>query len=260
MPGRWNAKTATSPSPARWQYVNFTSLISTLTTNQLYTEKIRPEIEVIQPLITKRISDSPRFQSLYSGWKVWFSSIIDKPHILFLGINPGPGEGGVIDFEPDGQLQYIYDQSSNWHLKNDTIEIINHPRVGEKVDLDNCVKTNYYYLGTNNFDAKFYELIAFLGRQKDNEGLGDLFLRKSKLWTQQLILTMKPRLIICEGAEAFKLLTKYALEEEVNETKSDVITYRSKKLGINVIGYSRKWKTAGIKNKELLIEHLIASL
>lgn len=227
-----------------------------MTALQFYTQEIRPEIEILQPLIVDRLRANSDIYSWYTGWKVWYSPVLDNPHVLFIGINPGPGENGSADLEPDGQLQYIYDQSPHWALKNDTLEVFDDAKIAAKVDLEDCVKTNYYYLGTKNFDSKFYELTMFLGNQGDRKGLGDIFLEKSKNWTRKLVYAMKPKLIICEGAAVFELLLKYALEENPNRTMGDVFLHQSKNLGIDIIGYKRQYGRAGIQNKELLVQVL----
>lgn len=223
---------------------------------EFYYQKVLPEILLLHRQVVDKLKESPLFESVYNGWKVWFSPIIDNPKILFIGINPGGVEGDEPDVEPDGQLQYIYDESKTWYLKNDTLEVFYDTRISNKIDLEDCVKTNYYYLATRNFDDNFYKLIDFLGRQSDKQGLGDIFLEKSKLWTKQLIEVLRPKIIVCEGVTAFDLVTEYALDNKISRSDEDVLTFKDLKHDIHIVGYRRSSPQAGIKNKQLLIDCL----
>lgn len=211
---------------------------------------------MLQRRIVDKLDEGPMFKRFYTGWKVWFSPVLDNPKILFIGINPGGVEGVEADVEPDGQLQYIYDESPTWYLKNDTLKVFYDKRISNRIDLEDCVKTNYYYLATRKFNSNFYKLVEFLGRQSDKQGLGDIFLEKSKLWTQQLIQVLKPKIIICEGVTAFDLVTEYALNNKIPRSNEDVFTIYDKKHDVQIVGYRRSSPQAGIKNKELLIDCL----
>ncbi|MEI9958495.1 MAG: hypothetical protein WDM90_19810 [Ferruginibacter sp.] len=147
---------------------------------EFYLQKILPEILLLHRQVVDKLEESPQFKSFYNGWKVWFSPIIDNPKILFIGINPGGVEGDEPDVEPDGQLQYIYDESKTWYLKNDTLEVFYDNRISNKIDLEDCVKTNYYYLATKNFDGNFYKLVDFLGRAERQTRIRGYFSRKVK--------------------------------------------------------------------------------
>lgn len=221
-----------------------------------YYQQLLPEINFIQRQVVTKLEEYPELKKCYNGWKVWFSPIIDNPKILFIGINPNNVEEDEADVEPDGQLQYIYDECTTWGLKNDTLDVFYDERISCKIDLDDCVKTNYYYLATTNYPGDFYKLVNCLGRQHDKQGLGDIFLEKSKVWTRRMIQIMKPKIIICEGVSAFDLVTEYALERRVSREDSDVFTYFDERQQAYVIGYRRSHPQAGIKNKELLIEHI----
>lgn len=225
-----------------------------MTAEQSYNQNLLEEIKLLQKEIEEKIQQSDEMTKIYKGWKVWFSPIIENTPIMFIGINPGSGEDGNVNFEPDGVLQYTYD-TSRWPLKNDTIEVFNDSFLKDKVDLEDCVKINYYYLATENI-KKFYPLIDFLGRQEDFKGLGDIFLSKSKIWTKQIIKIIKPQVIICEGATAFDLVNKYALNSDVNKISEDAFCYYNSDLNINIVGYKRTHPNGGIKNKKLLIETL----
>ena len=225
-----------------------------MTAETYYKEKMLPEIAAFHQEIMQKMNSTEEIEALYFGWRVWFSQISDNPEILFIGINPGSGEDGNDDFEPDGELQYINDESKRFHLKNDTTEVF---KDIAKFDLQNCVKTNYYYLATES--PKDIETITtFLGRQADQKGLGDKFYYNAKKWTSEIINIVKPQLIICEGVKAFDDVTKYVLGLKINRFKSDdVVKIYYKQLGINIIGYKRR-KGGAIVNKGLLKSVLLA--
>lgn len=225
-----------------------------MTAEVYYHTIMKPEIKLFHSEVMEKLNTNEEVKKLYCGWKVWFSPIIDEPEILFIGINPGQGEGGDLTLEPDGELQYIYDKS-NWPLKNDTLEVFK--ELEDIVDLGNCIKTNYYYLATKDSSTDNFEpLTKFLGREKGNNGLGDRFFKNSKKWTRQILNIIKPKLIICEGKQAFNLVTEYALEIKMETNGDDVYTTYNKTLGTNILGYNREWKRAGIKNKSLLKEKI----
>jgi len=126
-----------------------------------------------------------------------------------------------------------------------------------KVDLSNCIKTNYYYIATKDTSKKnFNTLIDFLGREKDMSGLGDRFYANSKKWTQQTLNIIKPKLIICEGKQAFNLVTNCALALKPEIDGKDVFLIYSEDLGINILGYKRKQFSGGIVDPILLKEKI----
>ena len=222
-----------------------------MTAETYYNEKMKPEIQLFHNEVMEKLNTNEEILKLYCGWKVWFSQIIDEPQILFIGINPGGGEGGDLTLEPDGELQYIYD-NTNWPLNNDTKKVFH--KLKDVVDLSNCIKTNYYYLATKS--PKDIEKIAdFLGRNKDNSGLGDRFFKNSKGWTRQILEIIKPKLIVCEGKSAFDLITQYALESKVERNREDVYSTYNEILKTNIL-YFKRGLGGRILNKDLLVEKL----
>lgn len=222
-----------------------------MTAETYYQENMKPEIKQFHNEVMGKLNTNEEILKLYCGWKVWFSQIIDEPQILFIGINPGGGEGGDLTLEPDGELQYIYDKA-NWPLKNDTINVFNDLR--DIVDLSNCIKTNYYYLATKS--PKDIEKIGdFLGRNKDNSGLGDRFFKNSKKWTRQILEIIKPKLLVCEGKSAFDFLIQHALESRVETNGKNVFSSYNEIIKTNILYYKRR-KGGGIIDKDLLIKKL----
>ena len=222
-----------------------------------YENTMLPEIKKFQEEIFSKVDTAPEnIKQLYFGWKVWFSPIIDEPEVLFIGINPGGGEGGEVTLGTDGILQYCYDESKKSGLIYDTKNIFK--ELEDKVDLSNCIKTNYYYIATKDVSKKYFNnLIDFLGREKDKSGLGDRFYENSKKWTQQILNIIKPKLIICEGKQAFDLVTKYALELRPEIDGKEVFSTYCNTLGINILGYKRKRGRGGILSPTLLKEKIL---
>ncbi len=227
-----------------------------MTAETYYNEIMKPEIELFHTEMMEKLNSDEQIKKLYTGWKVWFSPILINPEILFIGINPGGGEGGDLTLEPDGILQYIFDESAGFNLKDDINEVFNEKELFDLVDLAYCVKTNYYYLATKNSD-EIKKIGDFLGREKDKSGLGDKFFQNSKKWSNQILDIIKPNLIICEGKTAFILLTQFALELKKIETNGqDVFTFYCEKLNATIIMFERL-RSGAIKNKAMLKKVLI---
>ena len=172
----------------------------------------------------------------------FFSPLIYKPKVLFIGINPGGGEDEVFDCDYDkGELEYLH---NDYTLAKETKKVF---KLADRYELlFKSVKTNYYYLGTSDYN-EIFQITNFLGRGKND--LGEKFLLKSREWTKLLIEIIEPELIICEGKEAYALVTdlfmqKIKMEQDVEQIYADEIK-------ANIIGYKRVGRSY-IKNKTKL--------
>ena len=70
------------------------------------------ELEVSESLrlLKKELDKNQEAKELYNGFYVWDSKFIEKPEIMFIGINPGNGNplnNGSINVNPSFQMSYL---------------------------------------------------------------------------------------------------------------------------------------------------------
>jgi len=197
---------------------------------ELAYKQLKTEIEKLYLEVYKAVDNEPTIKTLLKGWKVLYSPLIYKPDVMFIGINPGPGEEGVFDcdYEGKGELEYLY---SDYDLANETKSVF---EMVNKYDLlYNAVKTNFYYVATSKADDIF-KITDFLGRGDDTK-LGEQLLKYSWSWTKQLIEIIEPKLIICEGADAFRNVTDLFIGAiKMNENVESIYI---DEIQANIIGY-----------------------
>lgn len=77
---------------------------------ELAYDQLKIEIEQLYTEVFKAVSDEPTIKDLLKGCKVFYSPLIYKPDVMFIGINPGPGEEDVFDCEyiDKGELEYLH--------------------------------------------------------------------------------------------------------------------------------------------------------
>jgi hypothetical protein len=210
--------------------------------------KMKVEIENLYTRALSGINSEPFIKTLFKGWKVFYSPLIFRPKVLFIGINPGNGEEGVYDCEHSdkGELEYLH---YDYTLAEESIKAF---KMAERFEaLYHSTKTNYYYLATKK--AKdIFEITDFLGRASQND-LGEMILVNARKWTKQMIEIMEPQLIICEGSDAYKNVTD--LFQEGIKMKDDVEHIYIDEIQANIIGYKRI-SYSRIKDKEMLAEKL----
>ena len=204
-------------------------------------EILKMEMENFHSNMLKVINVEPGISSLYKAWKVFFSPLLYKPDVMFIGINPGNGEEGFdCEYCDKGELEYLY---VNYSLATETLKVF---ELANRFDLlYNSVKTNYYYLATTG-EGDIEKLAKYLGRG-NKEMLGERLLLNARTWTKKLIEITEPKLIICEGASAFTKVTDLFM----NGIKmiEDVEHIYVEEIGASIIGYKRV-RHSYIKDKE----------
>jgi hypothetical protein len=209
-------------------------------------KKLVKEVKEFNEILIKEISKNEEILELYLGNRIFFSNIIENPIIYLLGINPG---GGIIgdDFEPLSKLEYVDEEclKNGYRLAEETREVFN--RINRMDILENSTfKTNVFFITTRK-QSDLYKITDFLGRG-ENE-LGDEIFQKAYKWTKELIETISPKIIICEGVQALKDLSiSYCLNYSAFEWKNDC----TKMVSNNkiIIAYKRNW--SNIRNKDEL--------
>ncbi|WP_407520663.1 hypothetical protein PDL71_10320 [Lacibacter sp. MH-610] len=205
-------------------------------------EELKSEIENLHLTAVTAVKENPILSNLLKGYKVFYSPLLYKPKVLFIGINPGNGEEGVYDCEhcDKGELEYLH---YNYTLADETKKVFEMACKSEA--LYNSVKTNYYYLATTS-GKDIFKITDFLGRQSKDD-LGEQLIVNARKWTKRLIETMEPELIICEGVEAYANVTD--LFQEGIKMKEDVEYVYVEEIEANIIGYKRTYSNINNKSK-----------
>ena len=187
----------------------------------------------IQSFITEIENDenlSKYLDKYYKGVQVFLSPLINKPKFMFIGINPGAGflnneedkTKKIKRLSPLKHMEYI---GLNYKLATETRELLRLAGIPNS-ELNNSVKTNYYFLSTTNANDLF-SLLSHLKKHK--------VYYKSKKWINKLIDIIEPEFIICEGKTVFDKLTK---DRDCKVSEIDNVYYAE--IGkIKVIGYKR---------------------
>lgn len=225
-------------------------LKKTVATNM---ENSYSEIKIeIQELLAEIESDenlSKILNKYYKGIQVLLSPLIYKPKFMFIGINPGAGfynyEGRRVKrLSPLEHMEYI---GQDYKLATETRELLRLAGIPNS-ELNNSVKTNYYFLSTTNANDLF-SLLSHLKKHK--------VYSKSKKWINKLIDIIEPEFIICEGKTVFDKLTK---DRDCKVLEIDNVYYTEFKK-IKVIGYKRifsnilnKEKVAKVLKEKLIVQ------
>jgi hypothetical protein len=218
-------------------------------------ERLVSEVIEIDNELTLECKNNNIANGLFLGTQIFFSPIIDKPEIMFLGINPAGEYGGKrkdngkwINVTPmDEGLHYI---AYGCQLGNSIIEVFKN--IG-RYDLleESSFKTNCYFFAT-----------------KQTKCLNDLFralpinLRNriheySKKWTHEIIKTIDPFMIFCEGKIAFEYLQSiYGNKFEIcsNENNMSEAKYENK----IIFSFARRYSF--FKDKQLCEKRLMEYL
>lgn len=174
------------------------------------------EVQKLHLKIKECAKNSTDITSLYKGYQIWFSPIIEKPKVLLIGFNPGAGYynwGGKIveQFEPLTALEYYL---SDHKLANQTKKLFQLME-NEDVLKYHTVKTNFYFFATSNV-SDFKKLTKLLPQEITK----DIF-HLARIWTKHIIDSVKPSLILCEGIEAFKEVS-VLFNNKINFEKSKI--------------------------------------
>lgn len=199
--------------------------------------------------------------NLYKGTQILFSPLIEKPTILLMGINPGPGYFNQTDgervaqFKPLNELEYIvkksdsvrFDYVYNYVLAVDTRKAFQEANLTYLLE-SQTVKSNVYYTATKDTTDLWKLVCALCGTNLNDPETVALD------WTRRLVDIISPKVIICEGAIAYQELTKAITGRKMY--------FRGKKVtkqlinGYTIIGYCRK-RNSGISDLNELVKVLI---
>ncbi|MGM1055465.1 MAG: hypothetical protein ACQEWG_06225 [Bacteroidota bacterium] len=184
-------------------------------------------------------------KDLFYGFQVMDGQLKKNPLILFIGINPGIGNGkyqrDIFETEQISYLDvfnqdYREDYPNTYHLAEKTIKFFREMDWKEEkikeVFQNQVVKTNFYHLATKDVRALNTVL-------KDVDISRDYF-KKCADFSVGIINILKPTLVILEGKTVFQNIIKecYQLNRWNNEKGSGY--HYDKNLNVHIIGYKRR--------------------
>lgn len=197
-------------------------------TMQKEYEKIAQEVAALNDKFIDLKSTKASVNRRYKGCHILLSPLNYQPDIMAIGINPG-GNTNTIKLDPYRENAYNY----GFRLAKETRKVLS--LAGLPVDkhwLDNnMVKTNHHYFATRNVKS----LHALYGNVKWSEVNPH---NKANDWTKRLIQIVDPKIILCEGAEAYYGVYQALMNKECPvKVNTDVWSHELQ--GYTVIGYKR---------------------
>ena len=206
-------------------------------------QNFQNEVSTFYEKVREQLDPQKIFNDSYKGYFVFMSPIYETCEVMFIGINPGTGGDCKSEsVEPQDYFDYL---PNNYTLARETNKVFE--QIGKKHILEgNVIKTNMHYLVTNN-PTQIWENVNSLSDDLKTE-----FNENSKKWTKELVTTFNPKLIICEGVEAFDAFCKIYPPASVDISVKDCFDVIDENLDFKLIGYSRRF--SNIRNKEGLGE------
>jgi hypothetical protein len=180
-------------------------------------------------------------KSLYNGFYVWDSKFIERPKIMFIGINPGDGDpnnnGGIVT-SPRTMMSYnefLDGENPTYTLARETVDIFKdlgytEPEIHELFE-NETVKTNLYFIITSK-QSKIQNCLGAIGKHEEFE----IF---SKNRIKELIEIINPKYVICEGKRVMEQLKHFYDIQEFNWLENSGFL-RIKNSDRIIFGYSRR--------------------
>jgi hypothetical protein len=220
-------------------------------------ENLICEVKGLNEKIIAECEKSNEITKLYKGCQIFFSPVKEKHEVMLIGINPGPGYYKYFHKEDpesdwgDKIVQEFAPLLEHEYFKND-YDLAYHVKdvfsKAKKIDkLEDSIKTNLFFLATDDESS----LWKFINKLSDS--LRKEILEKSKIWIQEIVKQVSPKLIICEGTgSAYNNLRNafhgiYIEEVGYGRVKSGKIN------SINVLAFKRTYSIIANKTKEELI-------
>jgi hypothetical protein len=194
---------------------------------------IANEIRDYHGLILQESNRNSRVKELYKGCQVLFSPLLYQPEFLLIGFNPGGGyykwHGHIVEeFEPMQALEYYLNKHSLGEQTKSLFEM-----AGRAKDLErSTVKINFYPWATDNI-ADFKELMKLLPSD-----LSSKLFHLSRVWTKTIIELIQPKIIICEGFNAFEE-GQVLFQDKINICMEENVRSFQTLNGLGVMGYKR---------------------
>lgn len=214
-----------------------------------WAEKVQSYLENLNQEILKNETAT----ELCFGYYAFDSKLIFEPEIMFIGINPGKGNGLKKDRikilpDSDDRISYldVFDEGYRYPLAEETVKLfklvgLSDDEIIEKLD-NKCVKTNLFYIATNS-EKEIKECLNAIGKYSE-------FFKKSGEFTIELINILKPKIVIFEGKSAYEniISTFYEIDNSWKEGIGYIPTNGSNP---TYIGYQRMMSRISSDKEEL---------
>jgi|25_taG_2_1085351.scaffolds.fasta_scaffold00179_11 hypothetical protein len=217
----------------------------------------KEEVEKYNAALSRMLDEKSNYKDLYYGFEVIDGKLIEHPEILFIGINPGRGNGknGRNIFETN-QISYLdvynedyrEDYKNGYHLAEKTLRFFhkagwNDDRIKE-VFSERVVKTNFFHLATLN-RTDLEKVLQDVNRSNE-------YFNKSAEFSIQLINILKPKVIILEGKTVFDFIVEECYEKKVWNDK-DFGYFFDQSNRSHILGYNRNISN---ENRQYFVEKL----
>lgn len=200
-------------------------------------------------------------KNLYYGFEVIDGKLIENPEILFIGINPGCGNGKhhySVKLESDRisyldvfNKDYREDYPNTYHLAEKMIRFFKLMEWPDEQIIDllanKAVKTNFYHIATDN-KTDINTTLNVLDKD-----LKHSYFKQSAAFTMQLIAIIKPKLVILEGKAVFDAIIVECCEQHNLWNENKFGAYFDKKLNTQFIGFDRTFSNS---NREQFVNKL----
>ncbi len=156
--------------------------------------------------LNQRLQENEKTKNSYYGFYIFDGGILENPDILFIGINPGKGNGErkyEVNISEGERLSYLdkFDDEYNYHLANTIVSYLEKAGLeSEQIkDLLNSrsVKMNMYSIITES-ESEIQKVIQMLGKEVWVE-----FYKKSMQFVFDVIKDIKPKIVFLEGKSVF---------------------------------------------------------
>ncbi|MCC8360659.1 uracil-DNA glycosylase family protein [Salinimicrobium sediminilitoris] len=217
----------------------------------------KQEVEKYNAALSRILDEKSNQKDLYYGFEVIDGKLIKNPEILFIGINPGRGNGqrdrnvfakDRISYLDKYDDAYQEDYPNRYHLAEKTIKFFELAGWKDakimKVFSRKAVKTNFYHLATDN--------IQDLERVLQNVNLNKEYFNKSAEFSIQLINILKPKVIILEGKTVFDFIVEECYEKKVWNDKGFGYFFDQPNHS-HILGYNRNISN---ENREYFVKKL----
>lgn len=213
-------------------------------------ELMQNEVDSVATQIEEICKTDKEINDLYMGTQIYFSPLQSQMDIMFIGINPGAGsfkhsENGKKPhkIEPLENSEY---ETEEYSLQREWTSIF-----GKDYGLNNLnllyksFKTNCCFIATENSE----KLKKLKSKLKYTYKL-DLAINEKK-WIKTLIDYVEPKIIICEGFEAFNYFTSFFSDKELKFSEGEEWTNRKVAYlisGCIILGFKRIYSTLESKD------------
>lgn len=215
------------------------------------------EVKEFNKEFSKKLNQESNHKDLFYGFEVFDGKIIDKPLILYIGINPGKGNGlKNRDIFTTERLSYLdlFEGNYRYHLAEKTIKFLRAIWSEEKIKRvwkNETMKTNFYHLATDNLS----DLNTVLNDIKYSKE----YFKKSAEFNLRLIKLLKPAIVILEGKTVFDFIVGECYEKKAWNTEHKYGYFYDDVNKIHLLGHSRErgysaeyYNYFSIKVKEIL--------